>query len=138
MTTNNDATNADTSSSCAVNADQTFSFSFGPAASSPCSFALLSLDQTLETIVQIKREEKALESKKQQAFDRLAALVEAGEAEEQIVWNDYKISRRIRKTYTFPDYIEEQRRQFKAAEQLSLAMGEATVTITRFFDVRSI
>lgn len=136
MTTNNAANNASTSNSCAVNVDQTFSFSFGPAVSSPSSYTSPSLEETLETIVRIKRAKRALESEEQEALDRLDQLVEAGEAEEQIVWNDYKITRRTRKSYAYPEHIEEQRQELKAAEQLSLALGEATVTIKQFWDVR--
>lgn len=137
MTTNNAANNDSTSNSCAVNVDQTFSFSFGPAVSSPSSSTSPSLEEILETIVRIKREEKALESEKQKAFDRLDRLVEAGEAEDQIVWDDYKITRRTRKNYVYPEHIEKQRRELKEAERISLALGEATVTIKQFWDVRA-
>ena len=62
--------------------------------------------------------------------------METGQADEQIVWNDYKISRRIRKSYAYPDYIAEQREAVKAAERLSVALGEATLTTTSFWEVR--
>jgi len=69
--------------------------------------------------------------------DELDQLVEAGEAEEQLAWNDCKITRRSRKSYTYPQHILEQREQLKASERLSLALGEASVTIKHFWEVRT-
>ncbi len=63
--------------------------------------------------------------------------MEAGEAEEQLAWNDCKITRRSRKSYTYPAHILEQREQLKASERLSLALGEATVIIKHFWEVRT-
>jgi len=51
-------------------------------------------------------------------------------------WNDCKITRRSRKSYTYPDHILDQRQQLKAAEQLAVALGEAEVTIKQFWEVR--
>lgn len=68
--------------------------------------------------------------------DDLDSMVEAGEAEEQMVWNDFKISRRSRKSITYPQHILEQREQLKASERLSLALGEASVTIKHFWEIR--
>ena len=62
--------------------------------------------------------------------------METGQADEQIVWNDYKITRRIRKSYAYPEHITEQREAIKAAERLSVALGEATLTTTSFWEVR--
>ena len=53
-----------------------------------------------------------------------------------MVWNDFKISRRSRKSYTYPPHILEQREQLKASERLSLALGEASVTIKHFWEIR--
>jgi hypothetical protein len=44
---------------------------------------------------------------------------------------------RSRKSYTYPAHILEQREQLKASERLSLALGEATVTIKHFWEVRT-
>jgi len=63
--------------------------------------------------------------------------VEAGEAEEQLTWNDCKITRRSRKSVAYPEHILEQREQLKASERLSLALGEASVTIKHFWEVRT-
>ena len=63
--------------------------------------------------------------------------MEAGEADEQLTWNDCKITRRSRKSVTYPQHILEQREQLKASERLSLALGEATVTIKHFWEVRT-
>lgn len=137
MTTNNAANNASTSNSCAVNVDQTFSFSFGPAVSSPSSSTSPSLEAILDELTHIVAREKEIQARRHALLDHLDQLVEAGEAEEQIVWNDYKITRRTRKNYAYPEHIEEQRRELKAAEQLSLALGEAEVIVKQFWDVRA-
>jgi len=63
--------------------------------------------------------------------------VEAGQADDQLTWNDCKITRRSRKSYTYPQHILEQREQLKASERLSLALGEASVTIKHFWEVRT-
>jgi len=65
-------------------------------------------------------------------------MVEAGEAEDALSWNDCKITRRSRKSYTYPAHILEQREQLKASERLSLALGEATVTIKHFWEIRGV
>ncbi|NBN87521.1 MAG: hypothetical protein EBV32_00275, partial [Proteobacteria bacterium] len=70
-------------------------------------------------------------------LDLLDQLVEAGEAEEQMEWDDCKITRRSRKSFVYPEHIVEQRQQLKAAEQLSVALGEAEVTIKHFWELRS-
>ena len=62
-------------------------------------------------------------------------MVEEGEAEEQMVWNDCKIRRRCRKSYTYPAHILELREQLKASERLSLALGEATVKLTTYWTI---
>ena len=97
-----------------------------------------SLDATLEELTSITASEKALQARRQQLLDLLDQLVEAGEAEDQLAWNDYKITRRSRKSYTYPDHILEQREQLKASERLSVALGEASVTLKHFWEVRGI
>jgi len=83
----------------------TASPSSGLASSSLPSSTQPSLDAKLETIIAINREIKALESKKQQELDELDQLVEAGQAEESLAWNDCKITRRSRKVVTYPAHI---------------------------------
>lgn len=63
--------------------------------------------------------------------------MENGQAQDKHTWNDYSITRRSRTTYSYPDYIKEQREQLKASEQLSVALGEATLKITTFWEVRA-
>lgn len=113
----------------------TASPSSGLASSSLPSSTQPSLDAKLETIIAINREIKALESKKQQELDELDQLVEAGEAEESLAWNDCKITRRSRNVVTYPAHILEQREQLKASERLSLALGEATVKLTTYWTI---
>lgn len=102
----------------------------------PDSSSLPSLDAKLERYVQLKRYAKEIEAELQEIADQLDQLVEAGEAEEQMEWDDCKITRRSRKSFIYPEHIVEQRQQLKAAEQLSVALGEAEVTIKHFWEVR--
>lgn len=114
----------------------TQSLSSGPALSSLPSSTQPSLDAKLDRLIAIAREIKELESEKQQVLDLLDQLVETGEAEESLTWNDCKITRRTRKSYTYPPHILEQREQLKASERLSLALGEASVTTKHFWEIR--
>lgn len=102
----------------------------------PGSSSLPSLDATLSELTDLSRHEKALQARRQVLLDLLDQLVEAGEAEESLSWNDCKITRRSRKSYTYPPHILEQREQLKASERLSLALGEASITIKHFWEIR--
>ncbi len=105
-------------------------------ASSLSSSTSLSLDETLDELTTIAASEKNLKARRQKLLDSLDQLVEAGEAEEQMAWNDFKITRRIKQSYTYPEHITEQREAVKAAERLSVALGEATLTTSSFWEVR--
>ena len=113
------------------------SLSSGLASSSQPSSTPPSLEPLLEELTNLAISEKAIQARRQELLDLLDQLVEAGEAEEQLAWNDCKITRRSRKSYTYPAHILEQREQLKASERLSLALGEATVTIKHFWEVRT-
>ena len=114
----------------------TSSPSSGPAPSSLLSSTQPSLEVLLEELTAIAQREKKDQARRQELLDLLDPMVEAGQAEEQMVWNDFKISRRSRKSVTYPPHILEQREQLKASERLSLALGEATVTIKHFWEIR--
>jgi len=115
----------------------TASPSSGPASSSLLSSTQPSLEVLLEELTSLARREKEIQARRQELLDLLDQLVEAGEAEESLSWNDCKITRRSRKSYTYPQHILERREQLKAEERLSLALGEATVTIKHFWEVRT-
>lgn len=119
------------------------SVSSGPASSSLPSSSLPSLEPLLEELTHLVARERhceaeieAIKARRSEIAELLDHLVEAGEAEEQLTWNDCKITRRTRKSYTYPDYITEQREQLKASERLSLALGEASITLKHFWEVR--
>lgn len=112
------------------------SLSSGPAPSSLPSSTQPSLEPLLEELTSLARREKEIQARRQELLDHLDQLVEAGEAEESLSWNDCKITRRSRKSYTYPPHILEQREQLKASERLSLALGEASVTIKHFWEIR--
>lgn len=95
-----------------------------------------SLEATLDELTELPHREKALQARRQELLDALDQLVEKGEAEEAMEWNDCKITRRSRKSYVYPEHILDQRQQLKAAEQLAVALGEAEVTIKQFWEVR--
>lgn len=101
--------------------------------SSPSPF---SLDDLLEELTAITREAKTLEARRQEILDALDQLVEDGEADDKLSWNDYTISRRTRTSYVYPDHITEQREQLKASEKLAVALGEAEVKLSTFWEVR--
>ncbi len=95
-----------------------------------------SLEATLNELTELAHSEKALQARRQELLDALDQLVEAGEAEEAMEWNDCEITRRCRKSYTYPERILDQRQQLKAAEQLAVALGEVETTIKHFWEVR--
>jgi hypothetical protein len=113
----------------------TASPSSGLASSSLPSSTQPSLDARLERLIELKKLAKAIDAEIQSISDDLDQLVEAGEAEEQMVWNDCKITRRSCKSYSYPPHILEQREQLKASERLSLALGEATVKLTTYWTI---
>ena len=114
----------------------TSSPSSGPAPSSLHSSTQPSLEPLLDELTSLARREKEIQARRQELLDHLDQLVEAGEAEDSLSWNDCKITRRSRKSYTYPQHILEQREQLKASERLSLALGEASVTIKHFWEIR--
>ena len=105
-------------------------------ASSLSSFTWPSLEATLNELTTLAASEKAIQARRQELLDVLDQLVETGEAEEQMAWNDFKITRRTKQTYTYPEHITEQREAVKAAERLSVALGEATLNTSTFWVVR--
>lgn len=115
---------------------QTSSSSCGLAGSLHSLSTSPSLEATLDELTKIARDEKTLQARRQQLLDQLDQLVETGEAEEKLEWNDYKITRRSKKSYTYPDNLVQQREQLKAAERLSVALGEAQIKLTPYWEVR--
>ena len=113
----------------------TASPSSGLACSSLHSSTQPSLEPLLEELTHLARREKEIQARRQELLDLLDQLVEAGEAEESLAWNDCKITRRSRKSYTYPAHILELREQLKASERLSLALGEATVKLTTYWTI---
>ena len=97
-----------------------------------------SLEVILDDLTNARAQKIAAQSREESCLDELAALVEAGELEtkEPLSWNDYTISQRTRKTYRYPTHISEQREALKAAEKLAIALGDAEVVITSFWEVR--
>ena len=107
----------------------------GPASSLQHSSTPPSLDSLLEELTLLAKREKEIQARRQELLDLLDQLVEAGEAEESLTWNDCKIARRTRKSYTYPAHILELREQLKASERLSLALGEATIKLTTYWTI---
>ena len=114
--------------------------------STPSSFLLSSsqqslptLDDTLERITLAKAAIKEWESSLKAALADLDTLVDAGEVnlDEPLTWNDYKLSSSTRKTYAYPEYIREQQANLKTAQELAVALGEAELSLTTFWTIRS-
>ena len=112
------------------------SASSGLASSLQPSSTQPSLDDTLNHLTTIDAQIRALQQDRERCLDLLDQLVEAGEAETKLVWNDYKITRRTKKSYTYPAELIAQRDALKSAEQLSVALGEATLKETTYWEIR--
>lgn len=112
------------------------SASSGPQDSFALWLELPSPDSLLEELTQITAQADALQARRQQILDSLDLLVEAGEAAEEMDWNDYKVTRRTRRSYTYPEHLTEQREALKAAERLSIALGEATLNLSTHWEIR--
>ena len=108
-----------------------------PALSSQALSSLPSLDAIIEELITLQQDAKAIEARRKSLSQALDQLVEEGAAEEQIAYGTYKLTRRERRSYTYPDYITEERDQLRAREQLSVALGEATLSVTTFWELRS-
>lgn len=102
----------------------------------PSQSLLPSLDSLLDELTALTASAKEIEARRQELLDALDQLVQKGEAEEALDWNDFKITRRSRSSYTYPQSITDQREQLKAAEKLAIALGEATQKITTFWEIR--
>ena len=127
-----------TPTATSLSATVTASSSSGPSDSFVRWLESPSLESQLDRYIELKRLEKEIQAELAEITGALDLLVEAGEAAEEMEWNGYKITRRIRKSYVYPDYITKQRDQLKAAEKLSVALGEAKVKLTRFYEARAL
>ena len=121
----------------AVSASSTLGSSYTPSPSLPGWSSLPSLDAIIEELITLQQDAKAIEARRKSLSQTLDQLVEEGAAEEQIAYGTYKLTRRERRSYTYPDYIIEERDALKAREQLSVALGEATLSTTTFWELRS-
>ena len=95
-----------------------------------------SLEDTLNHLTTIDAQIRSLQQDRERCLDQLDQMVEAGEAEPKLVWNDYKITRRTKKSYTYPAELIAQREALKSAEQLSVALGEATLKESTYWELR--
>lgn len=97
-----------------------------------------SLEVILDDLTDARALKIAAQNREESCLDELAALVETGEltTDEPLSWNDWTISQRTRKTYRYPAHVTEQREALKASEKLAIALGEAEVVITSFWEVR--
>ena len=120
-----------------VSASSTLGSSYTPSPSLPGLSSLPSLDAIIEELITLQQDAKAIEARRKSLSQVLDQLVEEGAAEEQIVYGTYKLTRRERRSYTYPDYITEERNALKAREQLSVALGEAALNTTTFWELRS-
>lgn len=120
----------------AKNSSQTSSCLLSSLGSSPSPSSRPSLEALLDELTAITARAKEIEARRQELLDALDQLVEEGEIDERFTWNDFTISRAVRTSYAYPTHISEQRDALKQAEQLSVALGEATVKTTTFWTVR--
>lgn len=94
----------------------------------------LSPDDILEQLTNAKAQAKHYAAKVEELTQALDSLVESGEIESDLTWNDWHIYRQPgKKTYSFPDYIKEQETHLKQSKELAIALNEATVKIGQPF-----
>lgn len=95
------------------------------------------LDIILERITQAKQAIAQWQESLDSALDRLAQMVQDGQAEPSLTYNDFAIKQLVRTSYSFPaDHpITLQERQLKTNRELAIALGEATVKKTPYFRV---
>lgn len=122
----------------AKNSSNTASSLLSSPSSLPSPPSLPSPEALLDALVNARQRKIAAQNDEESLLDQLDQLVEAGEIDltDPLSWNDWTISQRTRKTYRYPAHITEQRDALKAAEKLTVALGEAEVVITSFWEVR--
>lgn len=98
------------------------------------------LDEVLERITTAKSALKGWQAELDQALDELDYLVESGEVnpDEPLTWNDFKLTRASRKSYIYPEYIQEQQAALKQDQELAAALGEAETKLTTYWTIRSL
>jgi len=99
-----------------------------------------SLDGLLEELTQLSADEKRLKARREEILDLLDQLVQEGEAEEQITWNDYKITRRQRISWVYSEAVtnlkQDLDRQLKQAQEIDQFNGDAVRNVTTYWEVR--
>ena len=98
------------------------------------------LDEVLERITTAKSAIKGWEASLQDALADLDTLVDAGEVNpaQPLTWNDYKITTSTRKSYAYPDHIQQQQATLKQAQELAIALGEAQTKVTTYWNIRAL
>lgn len=105
-----------------------------PSVSSSQSLLTLDVEDLLERITHIKALIKDQESILAAHLDALDQLVENGEADPDLTWNDWHIYRQAgRKTYLYPQSIKDQEADLKQSKELAIALGDATVKVGQPF-----
>lgn len=97
-----------------------------------------SLEVILDDLTAARADKIAAQSREDACLDELAQLADSGDfdASEPLTWNDWTISRRSKRSYRYPTSIVEQSDALKAAQKLAVAMGDAEVIITSFWEIR--
>lgn len=113
---------------------QTLPLQLSPSPSSSHSLPTLDVDDLLERITHIKATIKEQENLLSSYLDALDQLVESGEADPDLKWNDWHIYRQAgRKTYIYPQSIKDQEADLKQSKELAIALGDATVKVGQPF-----
>lgn len=99
-----------------------------------------SLEDILEELTAITARAKEIEARRQELLDALDQLVEEGQADERITWNDFTISRASRESWIYSSEFEAKRKAIKESlateEGLERAFGKAERVVKTFWTVR--
>lgn len=102
--------------------------------SSPTLADELQPEELLERITYIKAQIKQQEELLASYLDALDLMVQNGDADSDLNWNDWHIYRQSgRKTYTFPQSIKDQEADLKQSKELAIALGDATFKVGQPF-----
>ena len=98
-----------------------------PLASSSTTVDNLSPDDILEQLTNAKAQANKYAALVKELTQALDNLVESGEIDSDLNWNDWHIYWQPgKKSYTYPEYITKQEKDLKQSKELAVAQGTAT------------
>lgn len=88
----------------------------------------LDVDEVLEILTNAKAQVSYWQDRVQACLDRLDSLVETGETDPDLTWNDWHIYRQPgKRSFDYPDYIKEKEEDLRQAKEMAIVDGDATL-----------